>query len=192
METVKLLLFERPAAIYWALFFAELICLLALWRLRSRRALLAALVPAVLAGLVLGVSHLVVTERERLMAATDGLRIAAVAGDMAAFGSLIDKAYEDGEHGKAEVVDAVQFAVKRLGLEAVKWDHLELAVDGPDGQVSFRAFLHTSKPLDGMRGGPLMMRWRLWWARRPGGWRVVSSRLDEPAGVPGAPRGPRR
>jgi hypothetical protein len=175
METVKELLFERPLAIYVALFFAEAICLMVLWRLRSRRALAAALAPLVLGAVVYILSSVVVTEHKRLMMALDSLRDAVVAGDTDAASTWIDDTYEDRQHDKRSALAAIRVAAGMI--TAVNIDQVKAQLqDGKAEMTDLKAIAQVRSSLGS--DVPLTMHWQLWWVRRPVGWRLTSSRLE--------------
>ena len=107
MDTLQLLLLERPMAVYVALVFAEGIALVVLHARRTRRATIGAAVPVVLGVLVAILSALVTTQRERVAIALEDLCRAAVAGDGAGFAAGIDEGYQDGVYRKDRMVATV-------------------------------------------------------------------------------------
>ena len=189
VDTLQLLLLERPLAVFVALVFAEGICLVVLYARRTRRALIGAAVPVVLGLIVAVLSVVVTTQRERVAAALEGLRLAVVAGDGAGFAAGIDQDYDDGVYPKDKMVGTVARTRAVLALRDVKFSDIQIEVDGARAVVDCRAVLHVRENPPGR--GLILTRWRLWWARRSDRWRLMSSRLVEPENLPRAPRGPR-
>jgi hypothetical protein len=191
MGTLKQLFLEQPLALYVALFFAEALCLLALWRRRTRRALLVCSVPVVLAAAVFVLSTLVVTQRERLMGALESLRTAVLAGDGAAIASWLDDNYDDRVYNKEGAAAAAQRAARRLNIESIHWSRQNLKVEIREDKAQISGLEPTVRISQAPVGRMTVhTQWQLWWIHRPSGWRLVSSRLEEPEMV-AAPRGPR-
>jgi len=189
VDTLQLLLLERPLAVLVALGFVEGICLVLLYAHRTRRVLIAAAVPIVLGGIVVIVSAVVTTQRERVNAALVSLCRATAAGDMEDVSQGVDGAYDDGVYRKAELLAIVDRTRSRLGLRDVKLFDVRTEIDGGRAVIDCRAVLHVRDNPTGRN--VVMTRWRLWWTLRSDRWRLASSRLVEPQNLPRAPSGPR-
>ena len=190
MDDLKNLFFAEPLALYLALGLAELVTLAVLYKRRSRRSLVAALVPILLAAVVAALAAIITTERERLVTALDELARAAQEGDMGAAAPWIDQTYFDGLYDRADLLDVVALAKQIHAIRSVRVSGVEIRIDGEEAVAAFMATIGMKDPGIGRDAYPT--RWRLWWVRRKDGWRLVSAQLDQPAGLPGSPRGPKR
>jgi signal transduction histidine kinase len=189
METIKILLFEQPMALYWVFFFAELIVLVMLHVRRTRRWAVGAAVPIVLAGTVALLSWGVTTERERLRTALAGLTLAAQNADATGMAGWIDAAYADRRFAsKGELVVAAELVARTLEVRRVVLSDVQFAVNSPRAETAFRAAVHVKDI--GVGRDVVITRWRLWWVRQADGWRLTSARMEDPSGLPAAPAGP--
>jgi len=188
MSDLKAILFEDPLPL-------QLLCGLAaivgaiLWRRRRTfRTLLIVVCPLVLIVALTLLAAAVTTETERLSATLDRFIAAVREGDLTAAADLIDDTYSDGVYTKAEAVAKIDQTRRTIGLTDLQIASVEKNVGDTDAVVAFRAIIRATHSMAMYESFPT--RWRLWWVRRPAGWRVRSSRLDDPAGIGGAPRGP--
>ena len=185
MEALSRLVFEDPSALYWALGLAQAIMLVMLYFRRTRRVKRLALLPAVLAGIVVLVAALVTTERERLGQATGELVGSFREVDLAAMEQIIASDFADRHYDKAELLEAAKTAAGRFPVETVEITAKRVELDGDTGKV--RVWV----TLDAWGGGRKVPTvWTLWWARRDGQWQLTSIRLEEPT-VPLPPKAPR-
>ncbi len=187
MDEVNALVFEDPAALYWALGFAELFTLAVLYKWRSRRALIATGVPAVLAVAVGIAAWLVTTERERLYTALNGLAEAVCNGDTEGLNEWIDDDYDDGVFNKARILDRAEKARKEYGIRSIDITSLKVTIASNEGTTIVGADIDVAR--SSLGEGTVPTRWTLRWIRQPAGWRLRWARLDRPGGLPGAPGG---
>jgi hypothetical protein len=189
METVKILLFEEPIAIYWLLFFAELTTLLMLYVRRTRRWAVVATLPAILAATVALLSWAVTTDRERLQLAVVELADAAQEAGPAGMTPWIDDSYADRKYKtKAELVAAAERVAKAFKLRRVTLADVTIDVKSSRAEAAFRATIFLLGSGTGRDLG--FTRWRTWWVLRPDGWRLTSALLEDPPSLPDAPQGP--
>lgn len=184
MDAIKTLLFEDPTAVYCAAGFAELILFFLLWRRRTRRLALSCLVPPIVAALVGLMAFLVTTDRERINNSLQQIARAAVANNVEAVGGFVDPAYNDGRYNKQTLLAAMTL-LRHLEdakeMDGFKLLMLKIDVDGASATSHFRARLFKGdSPLGDTE-------WEVRWIRHNVDWRVVSSKLIEPRGVPMAP-----
>ncbi len=191
METVKLLLFERPTAIYVALFFGEMICLLVLWRLRSRAAGIVAAIPLALGAIVFVLSAAITTEHERLVSAVQAMREAVMNRDANAIAALVDDSYYDQRYDRQRLALAAVEGANGLGIRSIELPNLlEAQMNEDTAYISSLKIdvLWGKSPQEHNRN---RFEWQLWWVRRSDGWRLTSSRLVDPGDLYAAPKGPR-
>ena len=185
LDTVKTLLLEDPLAVYIALAFAELI-FLTLWaRYRTRAWLRRALWPIGLAAAVGLTAALVETGRERLHRTLRELAAAVEQGRLDAAAELVAEDYFDGRYRKADLLSAARRATDRYPVREVRVRNVRIDLTPPTARTAFRVDVVLSRPVEWR--DRQAMDWTLTWEQRQGRWRLVRSRLDRPAGLPGAP-----
>jgi len=187
MDTVNALFFEDPTALFWSLGFAELFTLAVLYRWRNRRAVIATLIPVVLAAAVGIAAWLVTTERERLTTALTGLAEAVRDGDAEGLAQWIDDDYDDGQFTKAKILTRAKKAREGHGIEEIDITYLKVVIDSEKGTTLVGAEINVARSPTGPR--TVNTRWTLRWVRQSAGWRLRWARMDKPAGIPGAPGG---
>lgn len=190
MSDLRIILFEDPAVVYLLCAMVAALAAVAAMALRKRWLVWLVAAPvgvAVAAGLI---AAAVTTDREHLTRAAGVLAEAAVAGDAAVLGRWIADDYDDGVYDKAAALERIEAVRRQWGLREANVSAVEVNVSGNRALVAFRAVVRFEASASVYNARPLPTRWRLWWSRRDGRWQVTSSRLLEPAGLPGAPVGP--
>ncbi len=173
MEMAKRLLFETPLAVYIVLAAAEG-AVFAIWTgRRTQRWKRALLVTPVLAGAIGLMSWLVETDREQI---TSALKILARSIEADGLNEAVE--YFDPECqalprgrktlGKEEIIKRGREALKRWPVKRFIVNRPELNIDGDSAttRIKTRIILETGYYLDA--------EWRMKWARRQAGWRIVS------------------
>jgi hypothetical protein len=167
MESLGRLFFEDPLYVYITLAFAELVAG-AIWHeRRSRQWLKALAVPPILAGIVLAVSTLVVTDREQIIQATERIARNVEAGNVAAAEVYLDDDYDGLGFSKAGVLAVGKEVLKNYRVKRVGFTRFTVEVTGADAAVR----LDTLITLD--NGVRTTLVWDVRWIKRPGGWRIL-------------------
>ena len=190
MNDLRIILFEDPAVVYLLCAMVAAVAAVAAMGLRKRWVWWGVVAPAAVAVGAGLLASAVTTDREHLSASVGALVEAAVAGDAAALAGWIADDYDDGVYDKAAVLDRLGEVRRQWGLQEADLSQVEINITGDGAVVALRAVVRfeRSASLYDIRSAPT--RWQLWWSRRAGRWRLTSSRLLDPGGVPGAPTGP--
>ena len=171
MESLKVTLFEDPVRAYVVLAVAEAMLLLAWRATRTRRSLLCLLIPPVLAAGAFALAALVVTDRERIEAALGEIAAAVEAGDVGAVAGHVDEEYSGYCGSREALLEMARRTHGAMGLRKVRILDSRIDVEGAGARMS----VQTAVTYDGGAFGPggLGITWRVRWARRADGWKVV-------------------
>lgn len=171
MESLKVTFFEDPVRAYVVLAVAEAMLLLAWRATRTRRSLLYLLIPPVLAGGVLALAALVVTDRERIEAASRAIAAAVEAGDVGAVARHVDEQYGGYCGSREALLEMARRTHAAMGLRKVRIVASRIDVEGAEARMTVR----TAVAYDGgaFGAGGMGITWRVRWARRADGWKVV-------------------
>jgi hypothetical protein len=193
MDLIRRNLFESPLYVYFALGIAEL-AIAAVWHeRRSRRLKLALLGPVAAAGVVFAVAWLVVTDRERIIAASEEIVRGVEAGSVEPIERYLDERFGGFFVSKEVAVAEARRAIERYAPRSVGLRDVEVTVDGrrADMTATTRVELAASD-LDGSpapRGNDasalafaVSIDWTLEWVKvRAGGrdvWRIRRARAS--------------
>jgi hypothetical protein len=175
MEPLKTLFFENPFYVYVTLGVAELVLTAIWWERRTPRWRQVLLIPPVLAGLVLLVERLVVTDREQLLA--DVREIAR--GLEMHQSETLDRYLDDDFRGylggreidRKAAIETADQAVKGMGVSSVSLRDVEVQVNGATARMRGEAWLTFQAPNIGVGRGRL--EWEVVWRKRGGQWRIA-------------------
>jgi hypothetical protein len=167
MDSLRQLFFEDPLYVYITLAFAEL-ALVVIWHeTRNRRWLVALAGPPILAGIVLLVATLVVTDREQIIQATHTIARDAEAGDIAAAGTYLDDKYSGLGVNKPGVVAIGKTFLMKYRVTHVGFTRLTVEVYGD------HAAMHAATLITFGDEGKAAIVWDVQWVKRPAGWRIL-------------------
>ena len=173
MDTLKELLFERPATIYVALAAVEVV-VLAVWaRRRTARWGWAALAAPVLAVAVGLIAHYVQSDGEKIAAIVARAIAHVEAGEVDAAAECLDKGFtvpdDQGRLIPRDLyVEMARRTLSRWPVEKIYLRRIETEVTG-DSAVTELDTTIVGKSGEGINKAT----WRLDWMRRPGGWRIT-------------------
>lgn len=173
MDTITTALFEDPIWIYVVLGVIEAALVARWWGQPERRATIGLLVPLVLAGAVFFISRAVVTDRERVRAATWAIIQDIQDGNTDVLAEYLDDEYRGFSGTKPQAVEACRLAIGRYGLRAVTVRQMEVQLVGRTAQMRVTTLIVPSKRQAG--GRPVRLKWDVRWANRPQGWRIVQA-----------------
>lgn len=176
-------LFEDPLYIYILLGIAE-IALAWTWYVRRTRQWLLALLPApVLAAAVALTAHLVVTDAEKIASALEEIAAGVEQGDLAPAELYVDVDCRSPGRGgrivdKAELLGRARREMDRWKISAARPGSVRTEVAGANATTTLGTRITFS---GGQLGGQVFdIGWRLQWARRPAGWRIVRVEITRP------------
>lgn len=179
MESIKELLFERPAPLYLIIGAVELIILIA-WAIRQtpRRSLMLLIGP-ILITIVALTAHFVKTDREQIEAILQEIGTGIEQSDLsAAIRYLDDACTVPVRPGKKLSKDAI-IRIGRRVLERQQIARListfkqtEIHNDSATTRINVRVVLTTGQYVN--------TRWRFEWIRRQTGWRIIRVELLYP------------
>jgi len=173
MDAIKRAFLEDPLYVYAALGIAAFV-LAAAWYERRRRLWLNLAACAVLLGVGVGlVEHLVVTDRERIVAALHEIAKAVETRQLDRAAEYVDEDYGGWKLTRKALIAAGKLAVRTYDIREVRFVG-QPTVDlrgaaGADCRV--RTVVHR-----GEAGRPVPLSWELEWIKRPGGWRIRRAR----------------
>ncbi len=172
METLKRLLFETPLAVYVILVLAEA-AVAAIWHSRRTRRWTLALLVAPALGVAVGLtSYLVKTDLEQINSAMADIADSVEAGDLNGAVEHLDESCFAPTSGrkiinKDEIILAGRMALRRRPVERLQTVRPVTTITGEKAttEVKVRVILESSEYVDTV--------WRLEWAKRKPGWRIV-------------------
>ncbi len=173
MDTITTALFEDPIWLYVILGVIEA-ALVARWRGQpGNRVTIGLLVPLVLAGAVFYISRAVVTDRERISAATQAIIQDIRDGNTDLLAEYLDDEYRGFCGTKPQAVETCRLAIDRHGLGVVTVKQLEVQLVDLTAQMQVTTLIVPSKRGAGSR--PIRLKWEIEWAKRLQGWRIVKA-----------------
>ena len=186
VDTLKLLFLEDLFYFYVVLAVAEGILLVAASRRRTRRALLWALLPLGLAGVLTALASAVQTDRERIESSIRRIARAAEQQDMETIAALVDEDYHDGVNDRSRLLQIARPALRAYRVSNVRLGAMQIdpSAEPPVASVAARVAIDT--PLG---RADLPMRWRVEWVERDGVWKVRSAQMESSV-FHGPPRAP--
>jgi len=178
--------FGAPLWLLGVLAVAEVVTLVVWLARRTRTAGLAAAVPALLAGLVLLVAWLVVTDRERIERGYQAIAADLVAGRTGALQVYLDEDCRVGLDPEARVLaldkaDVIRLAeryVAEMKLREIKLSRMTVDVGAGRGESEVTTMIHSDWP--DVAGATFAIRWRVTWVEREDGWRVLRAQTTGP------------
>jgi len=168
-------LFESPTYLYAGLGLA-LFALAALWyERRSNRLAWALLVPVALAVVLGVVEHLVVTDREEIVATMSRMARAVETGRCELLLGYIDddftsqSAMLSGARSKTMVSDACRRRTEQWSVSGVKIARIDVELTGRQARAQVVTMIHFGQG----KGGKTPIVWDVLWANRGNGWKVL-------------------
>ncbi len=170
---MKALFFEDPFWLYGLLLVAAAVLGTVWWRTRERAHALRLLIPVGLAGVVFAVSTLVVTDREKIQAATEALVSSVKAGRLDAFETYLDRDFRGHFRGRAmnrdQTLQEARQILTQAGVGDVDIKKNDIEVKGPDARQRLQVLVDYHGP--GARGR-LPVLFQIHWIRTEQGWRI--------------------
>ncbi len=175
MESLRRALFEDPLYVYVFLGFVAL-AMGAMWQgNRSRRWLIAAAVPVVLAIGVFVVERMVETDREKIHAVLAEISEAVTAGDFDRVGQYLDDELGGDYRDKASAVRAGKQALEQFDIKSLRFLNPRLEIDGTSATLGVTTLVEFATQ---GQAGRTSLVWTIHWIRRDAGWRIHS--VDKP------------
>lgn len=170
---MKSLLFEDPFWLYGFLLLAGIVLVVRWYRTRERRHALWVLAPAGLGVLVFALATLVVTDREKIQAATREI-VSHVQGRRAeAIAPYLDQEFRATFQGRgmdpAQAMAQLREALARGGVGEVVIKESEVEVKGPEAHQRLFTLIELR---GGLGQGRLPVHWQIHWVRSGGRWRI--------------------
>ncbi len=177
MDPLKTALFEDPLGIYIALGTAEVVLLL-IWRTRRIKRSAAALAAgAILAGIVLLVAALVVTNREQIQSACDEIAEAVNHRDLASVGRHLDENFVGPYQPTEKLIRLADNAIRQYNLNTISLRILNLELTDRQAIMKLRTWFRVGTAGD-EEIGHAVLDWKIFWIKRPNGWRIIE--VDRP------------
>ncbi len=169
--------FENPLYIYFALALAELVLVVIWYEKRTSRWVLSLVIPVVLAGVVGLVAHLVVTDRERIIAAVKDIARSVESGQLQQLPDHLDRDFtarlEGLRVGKRQVVALCNSRISRWRIRRVSFAKMKVEVASEEAKMHVVTILTYGED---SRRTPLI--WDAVWIKRGGSWLIL--RVAEP------------
>ncbi len=173
MTTIKTVLFESPLYLVPLLLVGEFILLRRWAARRTPNARRAALAGVVVAALLLVMQHLVVTERESLIALCNELAVAAVNGDVAGIGEHVSDRFATQNLDRDEFMQWVRRGLTAVEVRSARLSGFEVSIeDGQRAKVTFNASARVYGAAEGL-GGSRPSRWELHFEKTGDRWLLV-------------------
>ncbi|MDY0002801.1 MAG: nuclear transport factor 2 family protein [Polyangia bacterium] len=170
---MKALFFEDPFWLYGFLLVAEAALAARWWRTRERRHALWLLFPLGLAAVLVALSTLVVTDREKIKEATSEIIAHVQARRIEAIEAHLDEDFRVSFQGRgmdrAEALRELGQALSRGGVGEVVIKENEVEVKGPEARQRLLTLIELR---GGFGNGRLPVHWQLHWVRVGGRWRI--------------------
>jgi len=177
VDSLKTALFEEPLGIYIALGAAEVVLLL-IWRARRTKRTAAALAAGpILAGIVLLVATLVVTNREQIQSACDEIAEAVNHSDPATVERYLDENFAGPYRPTEKAIRLADKAIRRYNLNAISLKILNLEFTDRQATMKLRTWVRVGITGDEVVG-QAVLDWKIFWIKRPDGWRIIE--VDRP------------
>ena len=176
MDSIRYHLLENPFYVLALLAMAELVIAGVWYSRRTRRLAVALLAPVTLAGLAVLLAAVVKTDREQIRDLSGQIAADIRAGRLDAAARVLDDAYEGWGGDKAQTVAMGRGLLAGFHVTDMRiiWTTLEVE----SGRAQMQAQTIVSYNLPAMGEGRNALQWRLYWIKRPGGWRILQ--VDEP------------
>lgn len=179
MDSVRATLFENPLYVYIVLALGWAV-LIGIWRARrTRRCAWSLAAPPILAGIVLVVSTLVVTDREQILAAARDIATNFERGDMAEIVRHLDEDFtatlEGQTIGKPAVEAVCSRARQRYSITEIRFHRPQVQVNGGSAAMSLITIIKFE--FEGA-SGLTSLRWEIRWVKKGGSWKIL--RVQEP------------
>jgi len=178
MESVKHLLFEDPTWLLVILAAAELAVFWFWLRRRTKRSAMAMLIPPILAGALLALSALVVTDREAIQHNLQQIADEYQAQHLDAAATFLDDEYEGFGGDKKSLLEMAEQTRGDHPIQSIRVTRLIVNVHGRRAEADITTVVH---PEDSLGGGAYSFAWTLDWVRRDAGWRILH--IDNPVTV---------
>jgi hypothetical protein len=168
MESLQTALFEDPTGIYISLAIVAAVGLVGYKSWGTFKSLCPTLMALSAGGMVFAISTLVVTDREKILAASDAIALAINSNDMAGLELFLDEQFIGPPvcETRTQAMQLIARTIKEHKITSVKFNVLEL--NPRDDLASM--LLGTDIASDNF---PLVrLHWRIVWAKRSIGWRI--------------------
>jgi hypothetical protein len=175
---LQYLLLENPLKLYLVLALIEII-LGACWYARRARAMLYAMIAPAVLGVTIGlVAHFVVTDREKIAAAMDEIGNGVCHGCLVPASHYIDANYRvplplGGSLDRDQLLAMAQTAIQEHRITDISFHDIDTKVAGANATTLVGTRLTLNE-------GMFDVSWRLQWAKRPDGWRIVRVEITRP------------
>ncbi len=130
----------------------------------------------VLTAVLFVLQWVVVTDRERILAALDGFVAGIAAEQTPAWARFIDDGYEGEDQDRDAVVALIQSALTSVDVYDTRLRRRDVTVDDDRAEMVLGAV--ATVRLRGGAGAFHTGRWRIGWARGAEGWRIRSIRPE--------------
>jgi len=181
MDAIRGMLFENPLYVYILLGIAEAVLGYLYVQRRDRRYRFALLAPVLLAGAVFLVEQLVVTDRERIIAASREIARDLEAGRLDALQRRLDDGFAGYYRSKDHALAEAQQAIERYALKVVQLRNFDVTVH--EGAATMLVTTVVEAGRGDLPGRRIPLNWTIRWVRRPAddgnAWRI---REAEPSG----------
>lgn len=172
MSTLRAILFESPVGLGVVCFVLFAAVLLARTRLEGRNRAIALPGVLLLTVILFVMQWVVVTERERILAALDRFVSGITLEDRSIWSDAIADGYRSGGMDRGEVVDAIDGSLQRIDIYDTRLRRREVTITGDRAEMILGA-IATVAPA-GQPGGIHTARWRIGWVRDAGQWKIDS------------------
>lgn len=183
------LFLENPLPVYVVLALVEAV-LLGLWRWGAMRwARTALVVPVALAAAVALVAHFVKTDREQIAEVLDEIASGAQAGSLEPARAYLDPALKVPAPGmvglvvrfnREQFLERARTALATYPIRSAEVTHVQTSIAGANATSIVET--HATIEFAEYRGtAPFNATWKLQWAKRPEGWRIVRLEVLSPA-----------
>ncbi len=171
------MIFEDPFWPCMVLALAELAIVAVWWLSRSRRLRLAMAGPPVLAAAVFLVAALVVTDREKIIAASRAIAADIEAGRTESLQRYLDERfaarYRDARLDKAAAIEICGSESRRYAVSSVKLARPEVRVQARQATLNVLVDMNVDSSLGTY---PVRLRMELRWVKAPdGGWTILQA-----------------
>ncbi|MBN1555255.1 MAG: hypothetical protein JXA11_10960 [Phycisphaerae bacterium] len=164
------MLFEDPMWLMVILAVAELVVFWIWLQRRTKRAAWALLVPPIIAGMLLGLALVVVTDREKIQRSLQQIADDYQAERLDAAAKYLDDAY-DGFGGDKESLLAL--AKQTRGKHPIQSIRVTRLIVHTHGRRAETEITTVVKLKDDLGGGAYGFAWTIDWVRRDAGWRIL-------------------